>query len=148
MGQQKLCCVVFMQDKLMTTSGSKFLRNLVCTPRETGLHIPSELVTFRKLVEVSCRMLHEQSFLVLINDSLFEFMISLLSSYINKSIGQPLMCLFNLASILCFSNCIDRSLPTYSLTHQIYTRKKIFLFLLKDYLKLADQPLLPAALLS
>ena len=93
------------------------------------------------------RMLREKSFLVLINDSPFEFMISLLSSYINKSIGQPLMCLFNLASILCFSNCIDRSLPTYSLTHQIYTRKKIFLFLLKDYLKLADQLLLPAVLL-
>ena len=54
MGQQKLCCVVFMQDKLMTTSGSKFLRNLVCTPRETGLHIPSELVTFRQLVKLSC----------------------------------------------------------------------------------------------
>ena len=33
-----------MQNKLMTTSGSKFLKNLVCTRR---LHIPGEFETFR-----------------------------------------------------------------------------------------------------
>ena len=59
--------------------------------------------------------------------------ISVISSFVNKSIRQPLMCLFNLAFILFLQ--LYWQITPYLLTHSEFTQEANLFFLLKDYFK-------------